>query len=128
MANAGCPLAAVGTRWRPPQVFQAAAKNVPITSRPANHINHGGITAVAVGRVDYDITPRDIFFARYSFEKGKQGQPLVPYYSPAASSVLGAVNTPGYGVNNDTWAHSAAANYVTVLSPTMTNRSEEHTS
>ena len=74
-----------------------------------------------VGRVDYNISPRNIFFARYSFEKGKQGQPLVPYYSPAGSSVMGAVNTPGYGVNNDTWVHSAAANYVTVFTPTLTN-------
>jgi len=73
------------------------------------------------GRVDYNITPRNVFFARYSFEKGKQGEPMIPYYSPAASSILGAVNTPGYGVNNDSWVHSAAANYVTVLTPTMTN-------
>jgi hypothetical protein len=72
-----------------------------------------------VGRVDYNISPRNLFFARYSFEKGKQGQPLVPYYEP--TSVMGEVNTPGYGVNNDTWGHSAAANYVTVLTPTMTN-------
>ena len=34
------------------------------------------------GRVDYNISPRNLFFARYSFEKGKQGQPLVPYYEP----------------------------------------------
>jgi hypothetical protein len=73
------------------------------------------------GRVDYNISPRNQFFLRYSFEKGKQGQPLIPYYSPAASSVMGAVNTPGYGVNNDTWTHSAAANYVTIFSPTLTN-------
>jgi len=73
------------------------------------------------GRVDYNISPRNLFFARYSFEKGKQGQPLVPYYSPAGSSVMGAVNTPGYGVDNDTWVHSASANYVTVFTPTMTN-------
>jgi hypothetical protein len=72
-----------------------------------------------VGRVDYSISPRNIFFARYSFEKGKQGQPLVPYYEP--TSVMGEVNTPGYGVDNDTWGHSAAANYVTVFTPTMTN-------
>lgn len=74
-----------------------------------------------VGRVDYNISPRNLFFARYSFEKGKQGQPLIPYYSPAGSSVMGAVNTPGYGVNNDIWVHSGAANYVAVISPTMTN-------
>ena len=74
-----------------------------------------------VGRVDYAITPRNTFFARYSYEKGKQGQPLIPYYSPAGSSVLGGVNTPGYGVNNDTFVHSGAANYVTIFSPTLTN-------
>ncbi len=74
-----------------------------------------------VGRMDYNISPRNILFARYSFEKGKQGEPQIPYYSPAASSVMGAVNTPGYGVNNDTWVHSAAANYVTVFTPTLTN-------
>jgi Carboxypeptidase regulatory-like domain len=74
-----------------------------------------------VGRVDYNISPRNLFFARYSFEKGKQGQPLIPYYSPAASSVMGAVNTPGYGVNNDIWVNTASANYVTVFTPTLTN-------
>jgi hypothetical protein len=71
------------------------------------------------GRVDYSITPRNQFFARYSFEKGKQGQPLVPYYEP--TSVMGEVNTPGYGVDNDTWGYSAAANFVTVFTPTTTN-------
>ena len=71
------------------------------------------------GRVDYSISPRNQFFARYSFEKGKQGQPLVPYYEP--TSVMGEVNTPGYGVDNDTWGHSAAANYVIGFTPTMTN-------
>ncbi|MGD0800356.1 MAG: carboxypeptidase-like regulatory domain-containing protein [Terracidiphilus sp.] len=73
------------------------------------------------GRVDYAITPRNLFFARYSYEQGKQGQPQVPYYSPTASSIMGAVNTPGYGVNNDTHTNSAAANYVTVFSATLTN-------
>lgn len=73
------------------------------------------------GRVDYAISPRNLFFARYSFEQGVQGQPQVPYYSPTGSSLMGAVNTPGYGVNNDTWGNSAAANYVTVITPTLTN-------
>jgi hypothetical protein len=71
------------------------------------------------GRVDYTISPRNLFFARYGFEKGKQGQPLVPYYEP--TSVMGEVNTPGYGVTNDIWVHSFAANYVTVFTPTLTN-------
>jgi Carboxypeptidase regulatory-like domain len=71
------------------------------------------------GRVDYNISPRNVFFARYSYEQGRQGQPLVPYYEP--TSVMGEVNTPGYGVTNDTWVHSAAANYVTMFSSTLTN-------
>ena len=74
-----------------------------------------------VGRVDYNITPRNIFFARYNFEKQKQGQPEVPYYSPASSSVMGGVNTPGYGVDNDVWVHSGSVNYVTQFTPTLTN-------
>ena len=72
-----------------------------------------------VGRLDYNITPKNLLFGRYSFEKQKQGQPLVPYYEP--TSVMGEVNTPGYGVDNDVWVHSAAANYVTVFGPTLTN-------
>jgi hypothetical protein len=75
----------------------------------------------AVGRVDYQISPRNNLFARYSYEQGKQGQPQIPYYSPSASSILGAVNTPGYGVLNDIEVHSAALNYVTVFSSTLTN-------
>jgi hypothetical protein len=73
------------------------------------------------GRVDYAIGPKNTLFARYTYEQGKQGQPQIPYYSPSASSILGAVNTPGYGVLNDIHVHSAAANYVTVFSPTLTN-------
>ena len=75
----------------------------------------------SVGRMDYTISPRNVVFGRYSFEKQKQGQPKIPYYSPSASSVMGAVNTPGYGVDNDDWVHSAAANYVTIFTPTLTN-------
>ena len=73
------------------------------------------------GRVDYAISPRNSAFARYSFEKGKEGQPQVPYYSPQLGDVLGSVNTPGYGLENRSSVHSAAANYVTVFSPTSTN-------
>jgi hypothetical protein len=75
----------------------------------------------AVGRLDYALSPRNTIFGRYSYEQGKQGQPQIPYYSPAASSVLGAVNTPGYGVLNAINVHSASANYVIVITPTLTN-------
>lgn len=79
---------------------------------------NNNVTQIAT-RIDYSINPNNIFFARYSYEKGKQGQPLVPYYEPV--SVMGEVNTPGYGVNNDTFTHSASANYVRIFSPTATN-------
>jgi hypothetical protein len=72
-----------------------------------------------VGRIDYAISPRNQFFVRYSYEKGKTGQPLVPYYEP--TSVMGEVNTPGYGVNNDIKVQSAAANYVTIFTSSLTN-------
>lgn len=71
------------------------------------------------GRVDYTINPRNTFFVRYSFERGLQGQPEVPYYAPV--SVMGAVNTPGGGLLNKPKVHTASANYVTVFNPTLTN-------
>ncbi len=73
------------------------------------------------GRMDYAISPRNLFFVRYSFEKGSQGQPQIPYYSPQPGSILGSVNTPGGGLLNNIAVHSGAANYVTVFTPTLTN-------
>ena len=75
----------------------------------------------ATGRLDYAATPKDLAFLRYSFEKGNQGQPQIPYYSPQAGSILGSVNTPGGGLLNKIDVHSAAANYVHVFTPTLTN-------
>jgi len=71
------------------------------------------------GRVDYALNDNNHIFGRYTFEKEKQGQPQVPYYSPGA--VMGSVNTPGGGVLNDIHVHTASANYARVLSPTLTN-------
>lgn len=71
------------------------------------------------GRVDWSASPHDAVFVRYTFEKEKQGQPQIPYYSPGA--VMGSVNTPGGGVLNDISVHSGAANYVHIFSPTLTN-------
>lgn len=77
--------------------------------------NIGQITT----RMDYAPTPRDLVFARYSFEKQKQGQPQVPYYSPSAD--MGSVNTPGGGFLNLITAHSGSANYVHTFAPTLVN-------
>ena len=113
-----------------PGAMALVNETLPLPSEPqtgSNGFNYRQLDLVNnnvsqfVGRLDYSISPRNHLFVRYSFEKGKQGEPQIPYYSPTASSVMGAVNTPGYGVNNDTWVHSAAANYVTIFSPTLTN-------
>ena len=110
-----------------PGAMALVNKTLPLPTRAtgADGFNYDALNLVNnnvsqfVGRVDYDVTPRNKFFARYSFEKGRQGQPMVPYYEPV--SVMGEVNTPGYGVNNDTWGHSGSANYVTIFTPTLTN-------
>jgi hypothetical protein len=116
--------------WLNPGAMALVNGTLPLPTRAAtgtdgfNYDNLDLVNANAsqfVGRLDYAISPRNLFFVRYSFEKGRIGQPMVPYYSPAGSSLMGAVNTPGYGVNNDTWVHSASANYVTVFTPSLTN-------
>jgi hypothetical protein len=70
-------------------------------------------------RVDYALNDNNHIFGRYTYEKEKQGQPQVPYYSP--TGVMGSVNTPGGGVLNDIHVHSASANYSRIISPTLTN-------
>jgi hypothetical protein len=116
--------------WLNPGAMALVNGTLPLPTRTAtgaDGFNYDNVDLVNnnvsqfAGRLDYAISPRNQFFVRYSFEKGRQGQPLVPYYSPAGSSLMGAVNTPGYGVNNDTWVHSASANYVTIFTPTLTN-------
>jgi|UPI0005D1BA97 hypothetical protein len=73
----------------------------------------------ATGRVDDAINENNHLFARYTYEEERQGQPQVPYYSPGGP--MGSVNTPGGGVLNDIHVHTAAANYVTIFSSTLTN-------
>lgn len=71
-------------------------------------------------RVDYALNDNNHIFGRYTYEKERQGQPQVPYYSPQGIP-MGSVNTPGGGVLNDLHVHSASANYARILSPTFTN-------
>lgn len=78
--------------------------------------------AQIAGRVDYAINKFNTVFARYSFEKQSQGQPQIPYYSPNLSEPdMGDVNTPGGGFVNSVHVHSAAANWMSMISPTFTN-------
>lgn len=75
----------------------------------------------ATGRLDYAANPSNLFFIRYSFEKGNQGEPQIPYYSPQAGSILGSVNTPGGGLLSKINVHSGSANYVHTFGATLTN-------
>jgi hypothetical protein len=78
--------------------------------------------ATITGRMDYTVSPKNIIFGRYTFEKQKQGQPQVPYYSPEESApAMGDLNTPGGGFDNNIHVHSAAANYVSMITPSLTN-------
>lgn len=74
-----------------------------------------------VGRLDYALSPKNLFFIRYNYEQGDQGNPQIPYYSPQAGSILGSVNSPGGGILNKIGVHTAAANFVSVFSSTLTN-------
>lgn len=73
----------------------------------------------ALGRVDVGFSDKYKLFVRYAIERGGNGVPQVPYYSPSSS--MGAVNTPGGGLLNTIDSQSAAANLTMILSPTTTN-------
>ena len=100
---------------------------LPLPNQPTNAAGYNYSTQNLVdnnviqvaSRVDYAATENDAIFVRYNFEQQKQGQPQIPYYSP--SSVIGSVNTPGGGYINNINVHTAAANYVHIFSPTLTN-------
>jgi hypothetical protein len=65
----------------------------------------------AGGRIDFNQTERDQFFARYSFSKGDNLNPI---------SVRGAP-VPGFPTQDNLTAHSAVLANTHVLSPSMTN-------
>jgi hypothetical protein len=106
---------------------------LPLPNRPMQNGSQTGIdgynysaenlvndnVAQITGRTDYAVSNHDTVFVRYSYEKQKQGQPQVPYYSPSAD--MGSVNTPGGGFINDIRAHTGAANYVHIFTPSLTN-------
>jgi Carboxypeptidase regulatory-like domain len=69
----------------------------------------------AIGRVDVAISERNHLFGRYSVERGSSGEPSAIFYNP------GELNTPGGGISAIN-SESAAANFTTVISPTLTNQ------
>ncbi len=71
----------------------------------ANESNQAG------GRVDFNRTPADLYFVRYSFSKGDNINPI---------SVRGAP-VPGFPTRDDLTGNSAMLSNTRILSPAMTN-------
>lgn len=128
-ASDGTPLTngQIPTQYLDPGAMALINHVLPLPSKPTGTDGYNYTTENLVdnnifqttGRVDYALNDNNHIFGRYTYEKEKQGQPQVPYYSPGA--VMGSVNTPGGGVLNDIKVHTASANYARVFSPTLTN-------
>uniref|UniRef100_A0A7V5CSL4 TonB-dependent transporter Oar-like beta-barrel domain-containing protein n=1 Tax=Acidobacterium capsulatum TaxID=33075 RepID=A0A7V5CSL4_9BACT len=71
-------------------------------------------------RIDDQINKNNRLFVMYSTERGKEGVPQVPYYSPHGPT--GGTNTPGGGMLADLNSEIGTLNLTTILSPTMTNQ------
>lgn len=71
-------------------------------------------------RIDDDLGPRNRLFVMYSTERGKEGVPQVPYYSPHGPN--GGTNTPGGGMLADLNSEIGTLNLTTIISPTLTNQ------
>ena len=73
-------------------------------------------------RVDYSFSDRVKLFGTYNVERGRNGIPEVPYYSPAASGAdSGGVDTPGGGLLSTINSQTAGLNLTLVLSQKLTN-------
>lgn len=128
-ASDGTPLVngQIPTQYLDPGAMALINHVLPLPNKPTGTDGYNYTTENLVdndifqttGRVDYALNDSNHIFGRYTYEREKQGQPQVPYYSPGA--VMGSVNTPGGGVLNDIHVHSASANYAHIFSPTLTN-------
>ncbi len=72
-------------------------------------------------RVDYSFSDRTKLFGTYNVERGSNGIPEVPYYSPAQGAALGGVDTPGGGLLSTISSQTAGLNLTLVLSQKLTN-------
>ncbi len=72
----------------------------------------------ARGRLDLAQTDNDKYFVVYNIERGKNGVPQAPGYSPAGQS--GGIDTPG-GLLQEINSQSGSFNWTRVLSKTLTN-------
>jgi hypothetical protein len=74
----------------------------------------------ARGRMDFNPSDKNKFFANYSIEKGASGVPQNEYYS-ARNGNLGGINIPGGGLISGLVSHLASLDYTHIFGPTSTN-------
>ncbi len=72
-------------------------------------------------RVDYSYSDKVKLFGTYNVERGSQGVPEVPYYSPSQSAPMGGIDTPGGGLISTVNSQTGGLNLTIILSPRMTN-------
>ncbi|WP_176441902.1 TonB-dependent receptor [Granulicella rosea] len=72
-------------------------------------------------RVDYSFSEKVKLFATYNIERGSQGVPEVPYYSPSQTAPMGGIDTPGGGLLSTVNSQTGGLNLTVILSPRMTN-------
>ena len=72
-------------------------------------------------RIDYSFSEKVKLFATYNVERGSQGVPEVPYYSPSQTAPMGGIDTPGGGLLSTVNSQTGGLNLTVILSPRMTN-------
>ncbi len=72
-------------------------------------------------RMDYSISDRVKLFGTYNVERGNQGVPEVPYYSPSQTAPMGGVDSPGGGLLSTVDSQTAGLNLTVIFSPKLTN-------
>ena len=96
-------------------------------STPLNGFNYFHTNLVnndlyqARARVDYSFSDKVKLFGTYNVERGSQGVPEVPYYSPSQTAPMGGIDTPGGGLLSTVNSQTGGLNLTVILSPRMTN-------
>lgn len=72
-------------------------------------------------RTDYSISDKVKLFGTYNVERGNQGVPEVPYYSPSQTAPMGGIDTPGGGLLSTIDSQTGGLNLTVILSPRLTN-------
>jgi len=99
-------------------------------SAPSNGFNYFHTNLInndlwqARARVDYSFSDRVKLFGTYNIERGSQGVPEVPYYSPAQTAPMGGIDTPGGGLLSTIDSQTAGVNLTIIVSQQLTNELE----